>query len=235
MEEVFKSGILKMSASPLEGLAAEPLWTDIVLNRILAVAAVALLIVHLLDLFRLIPHLLYCYSRVRGAEALEHSLGTARLRNLLAFSLSLPFCLVLDRFAVLRPAFWDAIPPVWSAPATICLVAAFVLVRALFHAIFRPRRMSGEVVTTLRHNLYNYLLLLFPLMLLVTAVLLVFPLGEDLGRTIFRVLIAAIWGLSTLRSGQILAAHGAGLSTFLYLCALELIPAALLVAVVVYF
>ena len=235
MEEVFKSGMLNMSASPLEGLAAEALWTDILLNRILAVAAVALLIFHLLDLFRLIPHLLYCYSRVRGAEALEHSLGTARLRNLLAFSFSLPFCLILDRFAVLRPAFWNAIPPVWSAPATIGLVAAFVLVRALFHAFFRPRRMSGEIITTLRHNLYNYLLLLVPLMLLVTAILMIFPIDDAPGRTLLRGLIAAVWGLSTLRSGQILAAHGAGLSTFLYLCALELIPAALLVAVVVLF
>ena len=235
MDEVFRSGTLNMSASPLQGLAAEPLWTDILLNRILAVVAVALLILHMLDLFRLIPHLLYCYSRARGAEALEHSLGTARLRNLLAFSFSLPFCLVLDRFAVLRPTFWNVIPPAWSAPATIGLVAAFVIVRALFHAFFRPRRMSGEVVTTLRHNLYNYLLLMVPLMLLVTALLLIFPIDEALGRTILRALIAAIWGLSTLRSGQILAAHGAGLSTFLYLCALELIPAALLVAVVVLF
>ena len=82
MDEVFRSGTLNMSASPYEGLAADPLWTDILTNRILAVAAVVLMMVHLLDLLRLLPHLLYSYSRVRGAESLEHSLGTARLRNL---------------------------------------------------------------------------------------------------------------------------------------------------------
>ena len=235
MEEVFKSGTLNMSTTPLQGLAADPLWTDLLVNRILAVVAVVLLVLNLLDFFRIIPQLLYCYSRTRGAEALEHSLGTARLRNLLAFSFTLPFCLILDRFAVVQPAFWSAIPPASSAPATIGLVIAFVLVRAIFHAFFRPRRMSGEVVSTLRHNPYNYLLLLVPLMLLATAALTFLPIDEALGRTVLRGLIAAVWGFATLRSSQILVAHGAGLSTFLYLCALELIPAALLVAVVVLF
>ena len=233
MEEVFKSGTLNMSASPLEALGTTPLWADVLTNRILAVVAVFLLVLLLPELFRLIPHLLYCYGRARGAEALEHSLSTAHPRNLLAVSFLLPFSLILDRFAVLRPAFWSVIPPTWSAPATLSLAVAFVLVRAIFHGFFHPRRMNGEVVATLRHNLYNYLPLLLPLMLLVAAVLMIPSLDESVGRTVFRGLIAAVWGFATLRSGQILAAHGAGFSTFLYLCALELIPAALLVAVVV--
>ena len=54
MDEVFRSGTLNMSASPYEGLAADSLWTDILTNRILAVAAVVLMMVHLLDLLRLL-------------------------------------------------------------------------------------------------------------------------------------------------------------------------------------
>jgi len=235
MEEVFKSGTLNMSASPMPVLGTEALWADVLTNRILAVVAVVLLVLLLPELFRLIPHLLYCYGRSRGAEALEHSLSTSHPRNLLAFSFLLPFSLILDRFAVLRPAFWSIIPPVWSAPVTLGLVVAFALVRAIFHGFFHPRRMSGEVIATLRHNLYNYLPLLLALMLLVAVVLMIPSLDESLGLMVFRGLIAAIWGFATLRSGQILAAHGAGFSTFLYLCALELIPAALLVAVVVLF
>lgn len=235
MEEVFRSGTLNMSASPFEGLAAEPLWSDLTINRILAVAAVALILFRMLDLLRLLPQLLYSYNRIRGAEAIEHSLGTARLRNLVALSFSLPFCLILDRYAVLRPAFWEAIPPEWSAPATIGLVAAYILLRSLIHAIIHPRRMGSEVALTLRHNHYNYLLLLVALMLLLTAIAMAFRLDDTLVRTLQRVLIAAVWGFATLRSGQILITHGAGLSTFLYLCGLEILPAALLVAVVVFF
>lgn len=235
MEEVFKSGTLEMSTSPIEGLAADPRWSDLLVNRLLAVVAVALLILCLRSVFRLIPQLLYCYDRARGAESLEHSIGTARIRNLLALAFLLPFCLILDRFAVLRPAFWDAVPPVWSALATVGLLGGFVLVRALCHLILRPRRANREVAATLQHNLYNYLPLVLPLMLLTTAVLLFTGLDEGLGQNLLLGEIAVVWGFATLRSGQILGAHCAGFSTFLYLCGLEILPAALLVAVVVLF
>lgn len=235
MEEVFKSGTLEMSTSPVEALAADPRWADVLTNRILTVISIALMILAIRSIFRLTSHLLYAYDRVRGAEALEHSLGTARIRNLLSLAFLLPFSLVLDRFAVLRPAFWDAIPSAWSAPATLGLVVIFVFVRALFHVIFRPRRANREITATLQHNLYNYLPLLLPLMLLTTAVVLLTGLDEGLGRTLLRGELAVVWGFATLRSGQILHTQCSGFSTFLYLCGLEILPAALLVAVVVLF
>ena len=170
-----------------------------------------------------------------SAETLEHSIGTSRSRNAAAFIQAIPFCLVLDRYAVVRPAFWSGIPAAWSAPATIGLVAAFLLVRRLLYAFFRPRRLSGESFDALRHNLYNYLLLLVPLLLLTVAVLTPAHVPDAAGRRILTGEILAVWAFALVRSGQILGAHGSGLSTFLYLCGLELLPAALLAAVVVFF
>lgn len=234
-EEVFRSGTLEMSAGPLEVLAREPLWADLTVNRILCVAAVVLIVIDLLDYLRLVPHLLYTYDRSRGAETLEHSLGMARTRNVAALIHALPFCLVLDRYAIVRPAFWSAIPDAWSAPATLGLVAAFLLVRRLCYAFFRPRRLSGESFDALRHNLYNYLLLLVPLLLLTVAVQALFHLPDAVLKQVLTAEILAVWAFASVRSGQILGAHGSGLSTFLYLCGLELLPAALLAAVVVFF
>jgi len=234
-EEVFRSGTLEMSAAPWEGLVQEPLWADLTVNRVLCVAAVVLVVIDLLDYLRLVPHLLYTYDRSRGAETLEHSIGTSRSRNAAAFIQAIPFCLVLDRYAVVRPAFWSGIPAAWSAPATIGLVAAFLLVRRLLYAFFRPRRLSGESFDALRHNLYNYLLLLVPLLLLTVAVLTPAHVPDTAGRRILTGEIIAVWAFALVRSGQILGAHGSGLSTFLYLCGLELLPAALLAAVVVFF
>ena len=234
-EDVFRSGTLEMSAGPLEGLAQEPLWADLTVNRILCVAAVVLTVIDLLDYLRLVPHLLYTYDRSRGAETLEHSIGMARSRNVAAHIQALPFCLVLDRYALARPAFWSGIPAAWSAPATLGLAAAFLLVRRLCYAFFRPRRLSGESFDALRHNLYNYLLLLVPLLLLTVAVLTLFHLPDATLKQVLAAEILAVWAFALVRSGQILGAHGSGLSTFLYLCGLELLPAALFVAVVVLF
>lgn len=234
-EEVFRSGTLEMSGVPLDGLARTPVWADLTVNRVLCVIAVVLLVIDLLDYFRLVPHLIYSYDRSRGAEALEHSLGMARSRNTAALIFALPFCLLVDRYALMRPAFWSGIPAAWSAAAVIGMLAAFLLVRTLCYAFFRPRRLSGESFAALRHNLYNYFLLLVPLMLTTVGLLSVLQVPEAVLRSVLYAEIAAVWGFGLVRSGQILSAHGTGLSTFLYLCGLELLPAALLAAVVVFF
>ena len=155
-----------MSASPAGGLAEAVPWGDLLTNRILAVLAVFLLILNLSELFRLAPHLLYSIDRSRGSADLEHSLSLARSRNTTALCFALPFCLAADRYALFRPGFWSAIPAQWSAPATIGVLAAFLLLRAFCFALMRPRRLSGEETATLRHLGYNYFILMAALTLL---------------------------------------------------------------------
>ena len=235
MEEIFRSGTLEMSASPLETLAAPACWSDVLLNRILILVSIALIMRCLLDLFRLTPPLLYSYSRARGAEALEQSMGTARVRNHIALCLTLPFCLIVDRFQLLRPAFIDHLPAEWSTPATIGLILSFLLLRGLCYLFIRVYHLDKKVAVTARHNLYNYPMLVLPLLLLTAAFLPLFHVPEETTRSIMRWTITGIWVVATWRTGQILHAYCSGFSTFLYLCALEIVPAAVLVAVVVNF
>ena len=235
MEEVFKGGTLDMSASPIAGLDAFPAWGDLLTNRILAVVAVLFLLVGLPDLFRLVPHLLYSFDRSRGAAALEHSLGMARTRNVAAIACLLPFCLMADRYALLRPGFWTQIPAQWSAPATLGLVLAFLLVRVLSCLIWRPRRLNTEQYATLRHSPYNYFILLTTLMLVSVGILSLLRLPDTVIQTVLWVEMAVLYLFAIFRSGQILSGFGMGFPTFLYLCGLEIIPAALLVAVIKFF
>lgn len=234
-EEVFRSGTLVLPTEPWEDLAQAPIWTDVAVNRILCLVAVVLMVANLLDYFRLFPSLLYCFDRSRGAEDLEHSIGLARARNLSAILYGLPFCLVLDRFEIVRPAFWSGIPAAWSALATIGLLCAYMLVRDLCFLFFRPRRVHGEAFATLRHNPFNYLLLLVPVLFVTVSVIMIGHLPPALAKYILAGEIALAWLLTLSRSGQILRKRCSGLSTILYLCALELLPAALLVAVVMFF
>ena len=234
-EEVFRSGTLEMSARPWDDLAQAALWTDLPLNRILCLVAVALMVVNLIDYFRLFPSLLYCIDRSHGAETLEHSLGLARTRTLSALIYILPLCLVFDRYQIIRPHFWSAIPPAWSAPAMIALFAAYMLARDLCYLFFRPRRLSGESYAALRHNPFNYLLLVAPLLFVTMGVVAIFHLPADLTKYLFLGELLLVWAVSLVRSGQILRTRCTGLSTFLYLCGLELVPAALLAAVVILF
>ena len=235
MDEIFRSGTLEMSSTPLEVLEMPLRWSDVLTNRILVIVSMLLIMHHLLDLFRLTPPLLYSYSRSRGAEALEQSLGMVRVRNMIALSLTLPFCLVLDRFQALRPAYMDAIPAAWSVPVTIGLVLFYLILRALCYLACRIRRFGPKAVHAVRHNLYNYMMLALPILLLETAVLLLAHVPEAVSTSVIRWTLSALWAFATWRTGQILHAYCSGFSTFLYLCALELLPAAVLVAVVVNF
>ena len=81
----------------------------------------------------------------------------------------------------------------------------------------------------------NNLLLLVPLQLATVAVMTLFRLPETAMRQVLTVEMLVVWVFSLVRSGQILGAHGSGLSTFLYLCGLEVLPAAAYAAVVVFF
>ncbi len=235
MDEIFRSGTLEMSSTPLEAVVEPSLWTDVLTNRILLVLSLVLILHHLLDLFRLTPPLLYSYSRSRGAEALEQSLGTARVRSSIALSLTLPFCLILDRFHVLRPAFMDMIPAEWSAPATIGLILAYLILRRLCYLFFRLNRLDKKTATLARHNLYNYLMLVLPILLLQAAVMVLVHVPDETACSVMRWTLIAVWVFAIGRTGQILHAHCSGFSTFLYLCALEILPASVLVAVVVNF
>ena len=235
MEELFRSGTLEMSATPLDALAAGLPWREVLTNQVLAVAAVLLLLVALPDFFRLLPDLLFSFDRSRGAAVLEHSVSQARTRNLIALACVLPFCLVVDRYALWRPDLWKVIPAAWSAPAILGVMAVFLLVRELMYLILRPRRLGGEEADTLHHAPYNYFILLTVLLLATAGLLSLLNCDDALVRSVLLWETGIIWLVAVLRSGQFLAGHCNVFSTFLYLCGLEIVPVALVVAVVLFF
>ena len=232
-EELFRGGTLDMSAEPWPALTAGAAWTDYLTNRILACVAVLLLLLNLLDFFRIVPHLLYSYHRSRGAADLEHNMGLARIRNLTALCYLLPLCLVADHYALVRPHFFRAFSPLWTAAATIGLILAFLFVRQLCYLLLRPARLSGEAISTLQHNIGNYIILLSILMLTTVGLCTAFHVPDSFVRNVLLWEAAAVWLFNMVRSVQLLTPHVAGFSTFLYLCGLEVFPAALLVTVVV--
>ena len=229
IQELFRQGTLEMSATPVGDLAAAPAWGGLLANQLLSVLAVVLLVIALPDFFRLLPDLLYSFDRTRGAAALEHSVSQARTRNLIALCCALPFCLIADRYALWRPALWQAVPAEWSAPAALAGMAAFLLVRELLWLIARPRRLGNEESATLHHAPYNHFILLTVLMLASVGVLTLFRADDAFIHNLLLWEAAVVWLFAILRSGQFLGSFCNVISTFLYLCALEIIPAALMV------
>ena len=232
--DIFIQGKLEMSAVPVQEAAQAMLWDDFLLNRVLVVAAVLIGIAGLRDLLRLLPELLYCFSRPRASVSLEYNTSVVRMRNTAALISILPFCLLADRFGLFRPELWSAVPEEWSAPATVGVFLAYLLLRTVCSALIRPSRLSGTAADAVRRSPWNYFILLTLLMLLTVGLLYIFRPSDTVVRITLYAETALFFLLSLLRSGQILASGFSGLTTILYLCGLELLPAAALAAYAVF-
>ena len=232
--DIFIQGKLEMSAVPVQEAAQAMLWDDFLLNRVLVVAAVLIGIAGLRDLLRLLPELLYCFSRPRASVSLEYNTSVVRMRNTAALISILPFCLLADRFGLFGPELWSAVPEEWSAPATVGVFLAYLLLRTVCSALIRPPRLSGTAADAVRRSPWNYFILLTLLMLLTVGLLYIFRPSDTVVRITLYAETALFFLLSLLRSGQILASGFSGLTTILYLCGLELLPAAALAACAVF-
>lgn len=232
--DIFIQGKLEMSAVPVQEAAQTMLWNDFLLNRVLVVAAVLIGIAGLRDLLRLLPELLYCFSRPRASVSLEYNTSVVRMRNTAALISILTFCLLADRFGLFRPELWSAVPEEWSAPATVGVFLAYLLLRTVCSALIRPPRLSGTAADAVRRSPWNYFILLTLLMLLTVGLLYIFRPSDTVVRITLYAETALFFLLSLLRSGQILASGFSGLTTILYLCGLELLPAAALAACAVF-
>lgn len=228
VDDIFKSGSLNLPESMPELHPSEILWGDILSNRILIGVSVLLMVVSMVEILRFFPTAIYCVKRARGSVNLEHSVSQARTRNLLALVHALPLCLVVDKYDIYRI---QMIPQEWSALSLLGVIAAFLLVRRLLYLIIMPRRKArAEFAVAAHRAIYTFAIVMTWVVLTTDGVM--YILGSDWG-TVRKVILwelAVLYALDVIRTGQILGGECTGISTFLYLCGFEIIPAALLVA-----
>jgi len=225
--EIFKSGelVLPQTGPTLENVAV--LWRDCLVNRILTVAAVIILLVCLTETLRLLPSVIYCIKMSRGAVNLEHSLSQARSRNIIALIHILPFCLIIDSLGLYHPSF---VPEGLGIPVILGALLGYLLLRLIMFKMCMPGTMSRRENSVAAHRApFTFFIALVILLLLTLGVLTLFHSEPGTIRTVALYEIYAIYGLSVIRTAQILGLEHSGVTTFLYLCALEFAPAGLIV------
>lgn len=182
------------------------------------------------DAIKIFPMILFSISRKRASAQLEYNVSSSRMRNALAFSLVLPFCLMIDRFGLYRPTFLQYISPAWTALLTTGIFYLFVILRSLIYKLFRPRRLGGLYEAALSKGSYGLFAIMVVLMLPTVAIMLLVGASDALIAKILLYEIAISFIYLLIRVAHILQLNYSALAIFLYLCALELAPAAMLVA-----
>lgn len=227
---IFVKSRLDMPSSPLEVSGETLSWVDVPTNRILSVVAVILFLIFIKDILRLLPQLLYSIDRRRGAVSFEYNIGMSRIRNLVALGAILPYCLIADRYSLYSPAFMERIPQEWSAFVIISVFIGYFVVRLICLVVFHPRSVEGDAAKAIERSPYSFFILLTVLMLISVGGLLLCGVGENSVRAILTGEIFFMFLFSVVRSAQILKQFRSSLSSILYLCGLEFVPAACVVA-----
>lgn len=232
--ELFRDSTLHMSDTPLTGSGMQAEWGSLLSDRIMVVAAILTMLLNLPYFFRIIGPVVECMRIARANSTLEHSYNQASIRNHTAWAQILPLALLADRFDLIHPAFYDKIPMVWHAPMTLGILLSYLILRLLLRIFVMPRRLGSELCDTAHRILFTMSIALCTLALCSTGVMLLFGASDTAVRSVLVWETAFFFCLSLIRTGQILGSHCHGFSTFLYLCALETVPAACLIAATVF-
>ena len=228
MPDLFSSN-LEMSATPLAQQASGLLWSDILPNRIAVVVAAVLLLLEITDIIMLFPHLMRCIPFWKGNLELEHSVSVSRTRNTVALVAGFMFCIAADACSLFDPS-WRAMAPQWARLGiTMAIFAGFVLLRGLFYLISPLRSRSYEYACAVRHTFFNFFILYSFLAVLSAILLFAFGAGAGAVRVVLIVEAAAVYLVDILRTTQILSSKYGVFATILYLCALEFLPAGILI------
>lgn len=230
-EEAFRAGRLLMGDEAIRsGAWSATAWSDWPLNWGLVVASALALALSLLSLYRILPHVFKCLGRWRWNLTIEASLQLARTRDSIFLMCIVPFCLVASRYRLFDPALFARVPEAWRTLAVIGALLLYHLVRSLIYFAASTRFPSQATFTTARHAERNYFILATFFLLVAAGVLHAFQTPEASLRAVLYSVLALMYALFLGRKAQILHSSCAPLSTFLYLCALEILPTGMLVA-----
>ena len=201
--------------------------------NIVMVLFVALALFVLPTFFHLAPYLSDAVFRARGSEALEFSVRVTRERNTVAFILLIPAVLIMSRYRLYDPDFFQYFQGDWRLLACFTVLLTYLLVRLVLYWTLRPRRRMDNY--RLAHKLIHTFFILFMLLALpAIGILTIIDANDMVIRTVLYILLAFTYLVFLVRKAQILSLSCDGLQTFLYLCALEILPiGALVVSAVV--
>lgn len=215
-------GQLELPLEPFQSAATAVTWQALWADRVVLVAAVLVLIICAKDIALIFPHSLDALLRFKANRTIQHSWHLARSRVVACLGMTLPFCIVSERYALVPFGWWSQ----------IAALAAYLVLRRCVGALLRSGKLSGE---DWKSVLYSPLSSFVPLVALMMATAIadaVFHFPVVGVRTALFVEMGIFFFAHIVHEGEFLRSAKSGLTTFLYLCALELVCAGAVVAAI---
>ena len=205
------------------------------LIKILSTFSVITIMLLLRSIVEIFPSLMACLSRSKECFNLESSVKLNRDRDLVAWSMILPFCLAIYRFNLTGTGFMYNFNENIRLGALICLFALYILFRNTVFHLFRPQKMPKKTYITAGNAAHTYFIILTLIMLATGGAMTLIGVDPAVITTAIIWISAGIYCIFLLRKLQIFMTSCSVFAAFLYLCALEIIPTGTLVVSVIIF
>ncbi len=201
----------------------------------LALISLIIIVALMRRLVNIFPSLVACMIRWKENINLQLSMKTRTDRDILSYALFIPFCLVAFRFRMYCPGFMRGMADDTRLWTTIGIATAYVFLRIACKMLFHMKATSRSAYSAATDSIRTYFIILTLLLVVTSGILSVFDMPLSHIRTAMFWISGTIYTLFLLRKTQIFLSYCNFFVSFLYLCALEILPTGVLIASAVIF
>ena len=197
---------------------------------ILALISFLVCLLLLKTLVEVFPSLMACLVRWKESVNLDASVQLSRGRDIMAIAMIMPFCLTVGRYTLYSPTWMGQFGTDARLGITIGIIIAYILLRKGLEHVFRSRKINPKTYKTACKSSHTFFIIL-TLVLMTMGGVMSFVDADPMTIKSAMLWVSAItYTVFLLRKTQIFNSSCSLFGSFLYLCALEILPTGALVA-----
>lgn len=232
--EAFVQGSLPSGEETVQAVQAADLWGTSSLNWGLMALCIILILLFLRRFISVIPYVAGGMARWREIVTMEGNMRLSRERDSVAAIAVLITCVCISRLDLFQAQFIHALAPGIRTLAVVGTVLAALLVRGLIIMALPSRRMRGDTAKAAGRAAYNLIILISAWLIILTVIYSISAQYIGFSRKAAIIGSGVLWFVFLFRKYQIMVSDDGHFIAFLYLCAVEILPAVMLVVSMFY-
>lgn len=199
------------------------------LEQILSAVCVIAGILVLRPIVTVLPRLAGCLLRWKECINLENSVKLGRDRNIFAVFMLLPFCLAVSGYRLYMPGFLEGMRQDAYFGCVCAVFTGYLLMRTAAAAAVRKPKRGDKMWQAAVNSSSGFFCIMACLTLAAAGICSFSGISPETTRLVMLYAMLAVYLVSVFRKFQILRNCCSFLSSILYLCALEILPTAILI------
>ena len=177
----------------------------------------------------ILPSLAGCLLRWKECLNLENSMKLSHDRNIFAIYMTVPFCLAISCYRLYDPEFLSHVQGLAYTGCIFGVFAGYLMARTVPYILVRKPKGGEKTFKFARRVSWSYFCIVAAAVLATAGICSFSKVSMETSRTVLYYVILSLYLLSVFRKFQIFNNSCSFLTSFLYLCALEILPAGILV------